>query len=645
MTPAAPPIETIRAYYDDFAPQLLVDYVHGNPRIERAIELLLRWTPAGARNVLDIGCGLGWSSHEIARNRRRARVLGLDLSDASIDMARRLFSADNLRFDTIDVTTPSWAPETTYDVVSLLDVYEHVPADSRDAFNRAVASLLSDDARIVFTLPSESHQTFLAREDPEGLQPVDETITRPILEDFAQVSGGQVVAFEPVTVWSPGDYIHAVIEKGTPPPPQPGVEGLEPRHDRDARVRGRLHIRITDDAYAIPDLPGPPVLVVAPIRGAYSETFIKAQIECLPTRVEVLFGIIPDVEDDQHRQLVPRTVRRVGRVAGQFLGSKARDQINALWLDRYMRRLGIRAVLAEYGPTGADLVGACARRGIPLVTVFHGFDATDGSVLKERETGYARLFASGNPIVAVSRDLKERLQRIGAQEVHVIPCGVDAARFAPATPSENPPIFMAIGRFVEKKAPHLTIVAFNRVAAVVPDARLVMVGDGPLLGACQQLVRSLGLQNSVAFLGPRSHRHMPGLLRGARAFVQHSMTASSGDSEGTPVSLLEAGAAGLPLVATRHGGIPDVVIDGETGFLVDEGDLDAMAEAMIRLSNEPKVADRLGSNARQRVIERFALDDTIGSLWEIVRIAIASNSPPGTVSTGSVSSPVRDQSK
>ena len=624
MTASTPPIDTVRAYYDDFAQQLLVDYVHGNSRIERAIELLLRWVPEDAGHVLDIGCGLGWSSHEVARNRPRATVLGLDLSDASIEMAQQLFNHENLRFGTTDVTSPAWAPEARYDVVALLDVYEHIPATSRDDFNAAVAAVLSENARIVFTLPSESHQAFLARENPDGLQPVDETITRTILDEFAHAAGGRVVLFEPVTVWNPGDYVHAVIEKGAPAGPARAADALEPQADRATRVRERFHVRLTDDGYALPFLAGPPVLVVAPIRNAYSETFIKRQIEGLPTRVEVLFGNIPFAEDESHRQLLSTSVQRAARVARRILGHRAPDRIYTWWFNRHLRRLGIRAVLAAYGPTGASLLRACRRRDIPLVTVFYGFDATDRTVLHDQASSYARLFRSGNPIVAVSRDIQERLIGLGAprNRTHYIPCGVDPARFVPTTPSANPPHFLAIGRFVDKKAPHLTILAFSRVIAAVPEARLAMVGDGPLLGACRQLTRALGLEASVSFLGPRSHRQLPGLLRGARAFVQHSMAAPSGDSEGTPVALLEAGAAGLPAVSTRHGGIPEVIVDGVTGLLVEEADVEAMADAMVRLASDPALADELGSNARHRVLEHFAIEDTIESLWVVLRDAI-----------------------
>ena len=111
-------------------------------------------------------------------------------------------------------------------------------------------------------------------------------------------------------------------------------------------------------------------------------------------------------------------------------------------------------------------------------------------------------------------------------------------------------------------------------------------------------------------------------MRRARAAVQHSMRASNGDSEGTPNSLKEAGASGLPVVATRHGGIPDIIIDGKTGFLVDEGDVERMAEYMTQLAKDPILAARLGRAAREHVCAEFSMEQSIGNLWRESEAAI-----------------------
>lgn len=97
------------------------------------------------------------------------------------------------------------------------------------------------------------------------------------------------------------------------------------------------------------------------------------------------------------------------------------------------------------------------------------------------------------------------------------------------------------------------------------------------------------------------------------------MTTEYGDSEGTPVAILEAGASGLPVVAPRHAGIPDVVVNGKTGLLVDEGDVTEMAKHMLRLAQEPELAANLGRASRQRIEDHFTMSKSIANLWQILQ--------------------------
>jgi glycosyltransferase involved in cell wall biosynthesis len=107
-------------------------------------------------------------------------------------------------------------------------------------------------------------------------------------------------------------------------------------------------------------------------------------------------------------------------------------------------------------------------------------------------------------------------------------------------------------------------------------------------------------------------------MQRARAFVQHSVTAPDGDSEGTPVAIIEAQMSGLPVVSTRHAGIPDVVIDGETGFLVNEGDVAGMGRMMARLASQPALAARLGESARRRALAGYTLSRHLEQLAGIL---------------------------
>jgi glycosyltransferase involved in cell wall biosynthesis len=176
---------------------------------------------------------------------------------------------------------------------------------------------------------------------------------------------------------------------------------------------------------------------------------------------------------------------------------------------------------------------------------------------------------------------------------------------------------------VEKKAPQHTIAAFAEVVRLRPDARLRMIGDGPLLAECRALATALGVAEAVEFLGVQPPEAVQREMRGARGFVQHSVEASNGDREGTPVGVLEAGASALPVIATRHGGIPEVVVDGETGLLVDEHDVSGMARHMLTLAASPDLAGRMGQLARARVERCFSLAGSLERLWSIIEAAPA----------------------
>jgi len=365
----------------------------------------------------------------------------------------------------------------------------------------------------------------------------------------------------------------------------------------------------------------PVVCVVSPNAHTYSETFIRAHIERLPATVKRLYGgWFPTYTEDGHLLLSGRAGPRIARACARRLLRRPPEHFSTQALARYLASNGVEVVLAEYGPTGAAVREACVRARIPLVVHFHGFDAYHRPTLRTHGSTYVRMFEDAAAVVAVSRDMERVLLSLGAKRERLFynPYGVDTTLFAEGEPAAAPPVFVDVGRFVEKKAPHLVVLAFAEVQKVQPDARLLMVGDGPLLGATQHLARALDLGDAVEFLGPRAHAEVAAIMRQARAFVQHSVVAIDGDSEGTPVAILEAGAAGLPVVATRHGGIPDVVVPGETGLLIREGDVCAMAECMARLAADPELAARLGSAARSRIRAEFSMDKSLSSLFQIL---------------------------
>ena len=291
---------------------------------------------------------------------------------------------------------------------------------------------------------------------------------------------------------------------------------------------------------------------------------------------------------------------------------------------RLLRRDRPDAVMAEYGEMGVYIVDACCRAGIPLVVHFHGYDASLHRELARMQDSYKHMFAKADAIVAVSRAMSARLLKLGAdpEKLHLNPYGIQTRDFRGASPESQSPVFLAVGRFVPKKAPQTTILAFAEVHRQEPASRLRMIGFGPLEEQCKQLARELQIDAAVQFLGGCTPAMVQQEMRGARCFVQHSVEAPDGDSEGTPLSILEASGSGLPVVSTRHGGIADAVKEGTTGFLVEEHDVKGMAEQMLRLAREPDLAARLGRSGRQWICREYSLDVRINALWRIISNAI-----------------------
>jgi glycosyltransferase involved in cell wall biosynthesis len=193
-------------------------------------------------------------------------------------------------------------------------------------------------------------------------------------------------------------------------------------------------------------------------------------------------------------------------------------------------------------------------------------------------------------------------------------------------PTYNTKRFTAVGRFVEKKAPYLTITAFKKVVDEFPDAKLIMVGEGELLPLCQRLAKGLKLESNIEFKGVQTSEEIRTLFENSLAFLQHSIVTETGDSEGTPVVILEAQAAALPVISTYHAGIPEVIINNETGLLVEELDVEGMTGHMKRLLTEKGVAERLGKTGRERIKANFTLDSHLKSLEKSIRSAMAKNS-------------------
>lgn len=357
----------------------------------------------------------------------------------------------------------------------------------------------------------------------------------------------------------------------------------------------------------------PHIIVTSVHLAQYSETFIRNHVQGLPYTVHYLYGGYL-ANNHSTGTLIAPWLFRLFPIGRPFL-EKA--------LLRYIFDQDISAVLAEYGPVGVHWAPVCKKVGVPLFVYFHGYDATKGSVLKEYGSRYKSLFQQAAGIFVVSRAMERKLIDMGAPAEKVIfaPCGADMELFLPKMPSEKP-VLLSVGRFADTKSPETTIKAFAKALEQVPDAELRMAGKGELLPGCRALVMELGIEDNVEFLGVIKPEEVYKEMQGARAFVQHSVTTEEGETEGSPVAIMEAGAAGLPVIATRHAGIPEMVLHGETGLLVDEHDVQGMADAMVRILTDKELADRLGQAAHQHIAEHYSLQRNLRILTEAINKVI-----------------------
>lgn len=366
-------------------------------------------------------------------------------------------------------------------------------------------------------------------------------------------------------------------------------------------------------------------IAMAKKEAVWSETFIAAHLERLKELRLVLTDGRPPRLADGLPILVPASLgdRLSSLVQRRLLGTPA----EALLLKRTaaaLRRAGAQVLLCEYGNMGEAMVEASELSGVPLVAHFHGYDAHVHEAVAA-SGGYRRLFTHAAALVVVSTTMEDRLIDLGAprEKVKRIPYGIDIERFSAGDPAAAPPHFLAIGRFVDKKAPQLTLLAFSKLAAQRPAARLTMVGQGDLWETCRQMVSALGLEGRVELPGVLPPERIAELLRGSRAFVQHSVTTAIGDMEGTPLAVLEAMASGVPVVATAHAGIADAVQHGVSGLLCAERDADAMAGHLLRLADDPEAAGAMGRAGRAFVEEHHRIEDQIAKLQALLDGVVA----------------------
>lgn len=286
-------------------------------------------------------------------------------------------------------------------------------------------------------------------------------------------------------------------------------------------------------------------------------------------------------------------------------------------------------------PGGAIAAVVAWLTGLPLVISLHGSDV----YVAEGNRVYAAVaraaFRRAAHVTASSEDLRDRAALLGLDRARssVIPYGVDADRYAAGQGTHVrdrlgiPPdalVIGALGRLVHKKGFGHLLSAMQGVLGAVPEAYCVIGGEGDLRDDLTAQVDRLGVSGRVLFAGHVDWRDTPGYYAMCDVVVVPSVVDARGNVDGLPNVLLEAMASGTAVVASRVGGIPEVVTDGEDGLLVTPGDANALVGALISLLGDPALRMRLGERARQRISAGYAWRDVVRSFEVVYDEAVGS---------------------
>jgi colanic acid/amylovoran biosynthesis glycosyltransferase len=278
------------------------------------------------------------------------------------------------------------------------------------------------------------------------------------------------------------------------------------------------------------------------------------------------------------------------------------------------------AILSHFGPNGTTAVELrnIGATNASILTFFHGYDVTK-FLQKASYDPYTDLKINGDLFLAVSRKIYCKLQELGfpIQNIVLHRMGIDLNKFtyrSHRVPFKGKVVIVAIGRLVEKKGFEYGLRAFAELQTSDLQPILQIAGDGPLRTDLEKLAQYLGVEDSVEFLGWQPQENIQNLLANGQIFLAPSVTSKDGDQEGIPVTLMEAMASGLPVVATSHSGIPELVAHGETGWLAPERDVDSLRACLQEVLDHPERAYVIAENARTSVQEHHDVEKLNGEL-------------------------------
>ena len=317
---------------------------------------------------------------------------------------------------------------------------------------------------------------------------------------------------------------------------------------------------------------------------------------------------------------------------GQLYKAKGEE-----WKMRFNQRTALRQLTkaqlphfdvayVDYATSGVLVMNYLEQHQIPFIVHVHGYDVTACLNDKAYAKQLKELFKKASHIITPSHHIKRLLVVLGCpieKETAIYPVTnmqkIKAGSWS--NRHKQTPMVTFLGRLTEKKNPLALLHAFYIVSQKLPNVKFCILGDGPLRPVVEERIKELELSGEISLVGSVNRAVAFQYLKDSWIYAQHSVTSINGDQEGFPVSLAEAAAHALPLVSTIHSGITENIIDGTTGFVVQEHNYEAMAEKIIYLLQNPDVAMRMGKAGREHIMQLCEPGERVKKIKELLMLA------------------------
>ena len=317
---------------------------------------------------------------------------------------------------------------------------------------------------------------------------------------------------------------------------------------------------------------------------------------------------------------------RFRRYSLQWIWDKSCQKMlkRELYYEYIIKREKVRLIHAHFGPNGVRILRTKKRLGLPLITTFYGYDMSRLVQQKKWRKAYKKLFREGDFFLVEGSHMKRDMISLGCspQKIKIQHIGVDINKFKyqerKLKNNDSKIRVLFCGRFTEKKGLIYGLKAIKIVTEKFPNLEFRIIGDGELRSEIEHFIKEENMQRSVVLLGYQPHYVFLEEAQKADILLQPSVTAKNGDSEGgAPTVLLEAQATGLPVISTYHADIPEVVMDGKSGFLVPERNPETIASKLEYLIKNPELWIEMGKYGRKHIEENYNIYKEVKKLEDI----------------------------